>query len=144
MQKNAKFLALAKALPIALMMSGLAAPALSFELNAGSTIGTIGTEMSLGHLHAAQELIQQLHACGVRALLVGDTIVPLSEVQLALTALAQGDDSLWVGLEDVLLAADTGARSLFITDEGRRTPVCAVKEEEEVETFVIILDGYDT
>jgi hypothetical protein len=136
MQKNAKFLALAKALPVALMMSGPATPALSFELNAGSTIGTISSEMSLGHLHAAQELVQQLHACGVRSLLVGDTIVPLSEVQLALSALAQGDDSLWASLEGVLQAANTGARSLFITDDGKAA-VCAVAED----TFVTSSSG---
>lgn len=132
MQKNAKLLALAKALPVALMLSVPSAPALSFEFNAASTIGTIGTELSLGHLHAAQELLQQLLACGVRSLLIGDTIVPLSEVQLALTALAQGDDSLWQGLEGVLQGANTGTRSLFITDAGQ-TAVCQVAEE----TFVV-------
>jgi hypothetical protein len=131
MQKNAKLLALAKALPVALMLSGPSSPALSFELNAASTIGTIGDEMSLGHLHAAQTLLQQLHACGVRSLLIGDTIVPLFEVELALTGLAGGDDSLWQGLEGILQQANTGARSLFITDGGR-TPVCAVAEEEFV------------
>ncbi len=131
MQKNAKLLALAKALPVALMLSGPSSPALSFELNAASTIGTIGDEMSLGHLHAAQTLLQQLHACGVRSLLIGDTIVPLFEVELALTGLAGGDDSLWQGLEGVLQQANAGARSLFITDDGRTT-VCAVAEEEFV------------
>ena len=50
-----------------------------------------------------------------------------------------GDDSLWQGLEGVLQAADTGARSLFITDDGR-TPVCAVNEEEE--TFVTSSNGF--
>jgi len=136
MRKTAKLLALAKALPVALILSGPSPQAMAFELDAANTVGKMGEQLSQGYLHAAQETLQQLHACNVHSVQLGETIVPLSAIGLALTGLAKGDSSLWLELEDVLLLANSGVRSLFITDVGP-VGVCQVNEE----TFVASSSG---
>lgn len=138
MQKSSKLLVLTRALPVALMLAGSSPQAFAFEHNAARTIGSIGDQMSRGFLHAAQETLQQLRSCHVHAFQLGENIVPLHAIELALTGLAKGDASLWLELQDTVHLANAGVRSLFITDVG---PVSDCRVETEDTTFVASSSG---
>lgn len=132
MAKNSRLQLLSKALPVALMMSGHAPQALAFELSAGNTIAAIGDALSRGFLFDAQDTLNRLRICGVNAFMIGDTTITLSQFNLALTGLAQSDDTAWLGIQDIVLSAP-GSRVVFLTDGG---PATSCEVVETTESFV--------
>lgn len=118
MGKNPRLSLLAKALPIALMMSGPLPQALAFEHTAAQTIGEIGLALDQGWLHEAQATIDQLRRCGVRAFRIGGDTLRLAVLDQAITELARGDTTTWSLIEAAVMSTRSGVRVLFITDVG--------------------------
>lgn len=118
MGKNSRVSLLAKALPVALMMTGTASQALSFEFSAARTIGGIGEAIDQGWLHDAQDTLNQLRLCGVRAFQIGNDTLRLAVLDQAITELAVGDTTTWSLIQAAVQSTKTGTKALFITDGG--------------------------
>jgi hypothetical protein len=117
MIKSDRVRRLLKLLPVAVSMTGVASHAMALEAPGNSVVGYLGSALESGYLHGAQQIVDTVFACGVRAVVIGDVTLTVQELDLLITAMAQGDRSAWTAVEAAFQSVQHGAGATFIADE---------------------------
>jgi hypothetical protein len=105
-----------KLLPVAVTMTGAASHAMALETPGNLVVGYLGSALESGYLHGAQQIVDSVFACGVRAVVMGDVTLTVQELDLLITALASGDRSAWTAVEAAFHSVRDGAGATFISD----------------------------
>lgn len=116
MKKSDRVRRLMTLLPVAVAMTGVAGKAMALEAPGNTIVSYLGSALEEGYLHGAQTIVDNVFACGVRAIVIGDVTITVQELDLLITALAGGDMSAWTAVEAAFQSVRDGAAATFIGD----------------------------